>query len=211
MKKSNFSIYLLSGSLFFITACSSDTSTTESEEKEPSVCSYEYDESTTTLEWTAYKFEDKSGAVPGGFNEIEVTSDENEDPKKVIESIKFKINTASVETQNEDRNKKISELFFGSINTKTIEGRISKLNDDGKAYLVITMNGLDVDIEGTYTLKDGLFTFESIIDVVDWNGMKGIEKLNKACDDLHRKAPGEESKLWSEISLKLSTKLKSDC
>lgn len=196
---------------FLFTACSTDSEKEGEEAVTEPVCSYNYDGSATTFEWTAYKFADKSGAVPGTFDNIIVLSDPNEDPKKAIESISFVIDTKEVNSQNEDRDKKISEFFFGTINTEKITGEIKELKDNGKAVIEVTMNGISFEVEGDYTLDGADFSYEATIDVSSWNGMPGIEALNKQCFDLHKKAPEEESKLWSDVTLKLTTKLKSDC
>lgn len=209
MKLSNAYLLGLFALTLTMTGCSGGEE--EVETNDEAVCSYSYDAETTEFEWTAFKFADKSGAVPGTFSDITVESEMSEDSKEVIESISFKINTSSVETQNEDRNKKISEFFFGTINTETIEGNIKSLNDDGTAVVVVTMNGISFDVEGSYTMEDNTFSFETTIDVANWNALSGITELNKVCEDLHRKAPGEESKLWSEVTLKLKTTLGSDC
>lgn len=203
-----FGILSLSTSLLLF-SCKSDSAEGENKETaSPKSAYYEYNEGTTVFEWTAYKFADKSGPVPGGFNEIEVESEGAENAKDVIESIRFKIATASVETQNEDRNKKIAEFFFGTINTPEITGKFVELKDNGKALVTIRMNGIDFDIEGDYELDDNDFSFNASIDVSNWNGMPGINKLNEVCEDLHKKTPNDESKLWSEVTLKLTTSLK---
>lgn len=190
-------------------SCKSDSSEGEKEDNASAKSAYyEYNEGTTVFEWTAYKFADKSGPVPGGFNEIEVESEGSENAKDVIESIRFKIATASVETQNEDRNKKIAEFFFGTINTQEITGKFLELKDNGKARVSIRMNGIDFEIEGDYELDDNDFSFNASMDVSNWNGMPGINKLNEICEDLHKKTPKDESKLWSEVNLKLTTSLK---
>ena len=203
-----FGILSLSTSLLLL-SCKSDSAESKNEKTaSPKSAYYEYNEGTTVFEWTAYKFADKSGPVPGGFNEIEVESEGAENAKDVIESIRFKIATASVETQNEDRNKKIAEFFFGTINTPEITGKFVELKDNGKALVTIRMNGIDFDIEGDYELDDNDFSFNASIDVSNWNGMPGINKLNEVCEDLHKKTPKDESKLWSEVTLKLTTSLK---
>lgn len=209
MKKT---IYLFA-SLFLaatIASCSSNEAEHEHDEEhaEP-VCTYSYDEGSTEFEWTSYKTSEKKG-VPGTFNEIEVTSESSTDPKEVLQSITFSMSTASVETQNEDRNGKIATLFFETINTASIVGSIKSLDDDGKAMIEITMNEITVDIEGEYTLNEGDFSFESVIDVSAWNALAGIEALNEACSELHTGEDGV-SKLWSEIKLSLKTKLSKDC
>tara|TARA_R110002072_G_scaffold232309_3_gene389739 strand:- start:10000 stop:10626 length:627 start_codon:yes stop_codon:yes gene_type:complete len=207
MKKS---FYLLA-SLFLattITSCSTNEEAHEEEHSEP-VCTYSYDEGSTEFEWTSYKTSEKVG-VPGTFNEIEVTSESSSDPREVLQSVIFTMSTASVETQNEDRNGKIAKHFFETINTEAIMGSIKSLDDDGKATIEITMNEITVDIEGDYTLNEGAFSFESVIDVSAWNGLSGIEALNEVCSALHTGEDGV-SKLWSEIKLTLKTNLSIDC
>jgi hypothetical protein len=162
------------------------------------------------LVWTAFKFTEKKG-VEGSFNVINVESDgASKDPKKVIESISFLIETSSVETQNEERNGKIAKLFFGTIGTKNIKGRIKSLSESGKATIEIEMNAMKKDVVGKYTLVDANFSFTATIDVVDWNAGGAITVLNTACKDLHTGADGK-SKLWSEVDLSFTTTLKKEC
>lgn len=209
MKKINYLLFAGLLSLGLISCGGSGEQNEEQEGAETEVCNYEYNEGTTILEWTAFKTTAKV-PVAGSFNDIKVTSESGPHPKAVIESISFSINTASVESNNEDRNKKIAEHFFGTNNTPTIEGKIKSLEDDGRAIVEITMNGITIDIHGKYTLEGPDFSFNATIDMVAWNGMAGIEALNEVCKDLHTGEDGV-SKLWSEISISLTTRLKSDC
>jgi len=174
------------------------------------VCSYSYNKTQSTLEWTAFKFTEKS-PVKGSFNSINIEGlQKSEDPKKMIESLQFSIATNSVETQNEERNAKIASLFFKTIHTETITGKVKSLGKDGKAVIVITMNNLSKDVQGTYTLEDGKFSFHATIDVLKWNASEGIQTLNTACKDLHTGADGK-SKLWSEVEIAFTTELMMEC
>ena len=188
------------------TSCKSESTEQASPEK---VCTYSYNEGTTNLEWTAFKTNARVG-VSGGFNEISVTSESYDDPKKVIESIKFSIKTSSVESNNEERNGKIAKHFFETINTPVINGKIKTLKTDGKAIIELEMNGIVMDIEGEYTLEEKAFNFHSLIDLGMWNAIQGVNSLNEVCYDLHKGEDGI-SKLWSEVELKLNTILKSEC
>ncbi|TNE55591.1 MAG: YceI family protein [Bacteroidetes bacterium] len=179
------------------------------EQEQEEVCSYSYDQANTKFEWTAYKTSDKVG-VKGSFQDIEVESEANEDAKKVIESLHFKMTTAKVSSGNEDRDMKISKHFFETINTPTISGQVKSVNDDGTAVISVTMNGVTKDVQGTYEMHANDFAFTASIDVSDWNAIPGIEALNKICKDLHTGADGV-SKLWSEVGLSFSTSLISDC
>ncbi len=173
-------------------------------------CFYSYNSGTTVLEWTAFKFTEKA-PVKGTFNTINITGIEgSDDVKNLIESLSFTIETASVETQNPERNGKIAELFFGTISTPQITGKVKSLSDNGKATIEIKMNNMKQDVIGDYTLEEGKFSFTSTIDVMKWNAGKGIESLNTACKDLHTGTDGK-SKLWSEVDLSFTTELSSDC
>ena len=174
------------------------------------ICFYTYDSTATEFAWTAYKTTAKVG-VGGTFNEISITSDgTSDDATALIESMKFSMKTASVETNNEERNGKIANLFFGVLNTPTIDGRVKNLNDEGKAIIEVTMNGVTADVEGDYTFVDGKFSFDTAVDVSIWNAMLGIQTLNTACEELHSGEDGV-TKLWSEVTLSFSTQLISDC
>lgn len=203
-------VYLFfAAALMSVQACS--TKETEKEEvKETKTCFYKYNSESSVLEWTAFKFTEKA-PVKGTFNTIVIEGiDGSDDPKKLIESLKFTIETESVETQNPERNGKIAKLFFGTIGTPQITGKVKSLSDNGKATIEIKMNNLSQDVVGDYTLEDGKFSFKSIIDVVKWNAATGIKELNTACKDLHTGTDGK-SKLWSEVELSFTTELTNDC
>lgn len=193
-----------------LTSCGGKEEQTTEQVKEEKACFYSYNKEMTVLEWTAFKFTEKKG-VTGTFNEINISGIErSDDPKKLIESLSFKIPTATVETQNEERNGKIAKLFFGTIGTEEIKGKVKSLSDNGKATIQIEMNGMKQDVVGDYTLEEGKFSFNATIDVMKWNGGAGITALNTACKDLHTGTDGK-SKLWSEVELSFTTELLSDC
>lgn len=207
MKKS---IYLFAGILLSMTlaSCSSDVESAEDQTGAP-VCTYTYNEGATTISWTAYKTSEKV-PVGGGFNSYVVEAVSGTNALDVVKSMSFSIETNSVETNNPDRNTKIAEHFFKSINTEKITGKVKDLSGDGSAVVTITMNGVDFDTKGDYTLEGENFSFKAVIDVSSWNGMSGIEALNTVCKDLHTGEDGV-SKLWSEVEISFQTTLKSDC
>jgi polyisoprenoid-binding protein YceI len=200
--------FALTGLILTTQSCGEETKTEASEES--TSCFYTYNSGASLLEWTAFKFTEKT-PVKGTFNEIKIEGMESsDDPKKLIESLTFTIETSSVETQNEERNGKIAKLFFGTIGTPQITGKVKSLGQDGKATVEIKMNNLSQDVQGSYTLVDGKFAFNATIDVLKWNAGAGIKELNTACKDLHTGTDGV-SKLWSEVDLSFTTELSSDC
>lgn len=203
MKYNFFFLSLLSLLLF---SCKSDKTV---KEETPTICYYTYDEESSNLEWTAFK---TTGKVPvaGSFNEMEVSAEEGNTPKEVLESIEFKISTSSVETNNVERNGKIADKFFGTINTTVIEGKVKDLQNNGKAVVSIKMNNKSVDVVGDYNLNGEKFDFHSTINLADWDAQSGVDALNTACKELHT-GDDKISKLWSEVELKFSTVIKSNC
>jgi hypothetical protein len=175
------------------------------------VCFYTYNHSSSVLEWTAFKFTEKTG-VKGSFNEIIVEEPKgSDDPLMVLTGLNFKIPTASVETQNEERNGKIAGIFFKTLVTDTIRGVIKKIDPKkGSACIELEMNGKRKDVNGKCSLNDAVFSFSSAIDLNDWKGSAAIKALNTACKDLHTGADGK-SVLWSTVDLSFSTELISDC
>ena len=208
--KRNISIATIFALGLVMTACKGEAETeAEPTENAPAACFYSYNEGATTFEWTAFKTNEKIG-VKGGFNEITVDSESSDDPIAVLESITFYMKTSSVETNDEGRNGKVAKFFFETINTPSIEGKIKSIGKDGKATISVSMNGMEVDVKGDYTLKGGDFSFTSTIDVSSWNALEGIKALNTECNDLHKGKDGV-SKLWSEVALSFTTSLSSDC
>lgn len=204
MKPISLFSFLVFGILTF-TGCSESTSESSSEKEE---VIYSYDETSSILEWTAFKFTNKTG-VKGTFNEISISGiSESNDPKELIESLGFTIPTNSVETNDPDRNLKIATFFFGTISTDELRGKVIKLRDDGKAEIEVQMNGITKKVIGTYSLKDALFAFNATIDVLNWSADPGIQALNAQCVDNHTGTDGV-IKLWSEVDLSFTTKLKS--
>ncbi len=198
-------------SVLVLASCGSEETVDEKVAPALEICYYTYDDETSAMTWTAYKTTAKVD-VGGTFNEITITGDKSsDDPKKLIESLSFSINTESVETNDEGRNKKIASFFFGKMNEPaTITGKVKSLDDNGKATLEVKMNGVSTDVVGEYTLVDGTFDFNATIDVAKWDALKALQSLSEACREKHT---GDDGilKTWSEVALTFSTQLASDC
>lgn len=215
MKKYLFSTLFLA---LFTVGCSDETSEEkggENQEKEVvKNCMYSYNVAKTELDWTAYKFIRKAG-VGGTFMNIEVDGgDANPDAQTLIESLSFSIPISSIETNNESRNKKIQEFFFGNLTTpELISGKVAELKGDSLAVLEIKMNEITKNVEGKYTLEDNVFTYATEINVLDWNAKQGLDALNKECEGLHTDVENgdTESKLWPDVTISFKTTLDKSC
>lgn len=77
-------------------------------------CIYEYDPSQTSLEWTAFKFTEKTG-VKGKFDSIKVVGKQKDKSKfGAVNSLQFQIDSSSVNSGVPDRDGKL-KILFGSV------------------------------------------------------------------------------------------------
>ncbi len=197
---------------FIFAACGGGEDETKDEEGNggEEQCFYSLNTDTYELDWTAYKTTAKVG-VGGTFTDVTFTAGESTDMEGALTSIEFEINTASVETNNEDRNGKIAEHFFGTINTPTISGKMTSVDmEAGTAVVTIMMNGISFDVDGEFSMDGADFSYKADIDVQKWNGVSGIEALNEVCEDLHTGDDGV-SVLWQNVDISFAGSLDKDC
>ena len=217
MKKYIFPLFV--GGLL-LSSCGEETESKDKEQAEKSDkkkvenCIYSYNAAKSELNWTAYKFLNKTG-VDGSFKTVNVKGGESAaDVRSLISSLSFSIPINSLETNDQSRNKKIVDFFFGNLtNSDLLTGEVVSLNDDGKAIISIEMNDIKREVEGDYILNNETFTYQTEIDVMDWNASAGIENLNEECKDLHTDVQNNdtESKLWSDVTIAFKTTLDKTC
>ena len=174
-------------------------------------CTYSYNPSSSVLDWTAFKTTEKV-AVKGSFNTLTVVgTNSSEDPLKVLQGATFEIPVATVNSQNPERDKKITENFFGAmINTSLISGEVKSF-DNGAVFLNIHLNDVVREVKGSYTMNDnGVFTLDATLDLGNFDGKGAIASLNKICGKLHAGADGI-SKLWETVDLHFETSFKKEC
>ena len=215
MKKYIFSTLLLA--LFTVGCSEGEAEETKAKDERKEVvknCMYSYNPAKTQLTWTAFKFLRKAG-VGGAFMKIDVKGgDANPSARDLIESLSFAIPINSIETNDQSRNKKIQEFFFGNLATpELISGKVVRLEEGDIAVLEIKMNDITKNVEGKYTLEDNVFLYTTEINVLDWNAEQGLKSLNKECKDLHTDVENgdTESKLWPDVSISFKTTLDKSC
>lgn len=212
----NYTYTIAIAALFFASCGEQQEEKVEKTEEKSEIknCLYSYNAATSQLDWTAYKFLRKAG-VGGTFTEIQVDAPASTgDAQSMIEALSFKIPITSTETNDAGRNKKIQEFFFGSLaSTELISGKVVSLGDNGKAVLAITMNEITQEVEGDYTLEGATFTYNTEINVNDWNAEAGLAALNEECKDLHTDYENgdTESKLWEDVTISFTTTLSEVC
>jgi hypothetical protein len=204
---------LLSGGLLstlLLLSCGGDAAkenqeTKSAEQKEEVIYSYTLLNDSNKVYWTAYKFNEKVG-VTGQLMEIHTNYEGDEMPSvaAIIEDMEFHIPTSSVNSNDGDRDPKIREQFFGTLNTESIMGRFTEVSGDdnsGKGQVFLTMNNIEKSAPFTYEVNQaGEITVRTEINIEDWDGAEAIAALNKVCSELHKGADGE-SKLWSVVNI----------
>lgn len=177
------------------------------------VCQYKYNNEKTSLEFTAFKFTEKTG-VKGKIEKIKVSKAlESKTILGVFQGIEFTVNPDSVNSGVPDRDQKIRSLFLGSIaKNKEITGNVSNISggDQGKANLNVTWNGVKKSLPVTYSISDGSLEVKGFLSVLDFNLKDGLGKLNQACDDLHKGSDGV-SKLWPDVEFRIVSTLDKTC
>lgn len=153
----------------------------------------------TKVSWTAYKTTEKIG-VGGSFTEITLNDTKTgTSPEAILEGATFSIPVSSLFTDNDDRDSKLKEFFFGVLkNKELISGTLNF--KEGNCLLTIKLNDVEKQIPVTHEFKDNRFSINSTIDLVDFGAEGAVASINKACYDLHKGADGV-SKTWSEVAI----------
>ena len=171
------------------------------------VCKYSYDENSTILTWTAFKKTEKIG-VDGSFDKINVVANESEDMFGVLTGATFPI--SSVNSQDEVRDPKIRDSFFGTMNeTTSITGSIISI-DENKGTVEINMNGIKVQYEGEVKVKEETITMKTTIDILDFDGQESIDSIGVVCAEKHTGEDGI-NKFWTDVNVVVQTKLNKSC
>lgn len=208
MKKNIIALGLLSAVAF---SCTESTeSHTEEVVEQTEVCTYAYDASSTTVGWTAFKFTEKKG-VSGVFDQVDVLIAQNsEDMLQTLSGASFTIPIESVNSENSDRDVKLQNSFFGTMEATEVISGIVKSIDAEKALVEISMNGVSKEYEGTVVVEGEKVNFTTTIDMVDFEAQSSVDSLNIVCGDLHTGEDGV-SKLWSEVDISVETTLVKEC
>jgi polyisoprenoid-binding protein YceI len=207
MKKSILTFGLLSTIL--ISCNNTETPVTEVVET-VEVCTYNYNAESTVIGWTAFKFTEKKG-VNGVFDKSEVLiANASEDMLQTLAGASFTIPVSSINSSNPERDEKIKNSFFGSMESTEIISGVVKTISETEALVEITMNGQSKDYTGTVS-TDGLkVSFSATLNMTDFEAQHAIDSLNTVCYDVHTGTDGI-SKLWSEVDINVETTLVKDC
>ncbi|UMB60466.1 YceI family protein [Lutibacter sp. A80] len=202
--KTNYLNILLILTLTIVTSCKN----TEKKEKiNTEDKGYTVDEKTTTINWIAYKTNDKI-PVKGQFTQFELeNSSKSKTALEALNNLKFNIPVSSLFTNDTIRDNKLKKFFFGVLkNTSLISGTIHT-NNETSGTVDITMNGITQALPITFVVSDQMITLEAVMDLDNWQAQAAIDSLNEVCKELHTGSDGV-SKTWSEVKIEVATYLK---
>jgi len=215
MKKYIIYTGIISSILLFV-ACS-EAETTENSgndlsKKDTKSCLLILDNENVVVNWTAFKLSDRVG-VGGTFDTVIVSGvTENETMVGAAATAQFDIITGSVNSNNTERDYKISDSFFGTmVNTATISGKILSLNDDGSGAISLTMNGVEKEIALDWkATSENRLKLSAAINVNDWSAKPSLDSLNGVCTAVHTGKDGV-SVLWPDVEIEVFADFTTDC
>ena len=175
-------------------------------------CLLNLDNKNVVVNWTAFKLSDKVG-VGGTFDSVVVSGvTDNETMAGAAATAQFDIFTASVNSNNPERDAKISASFFGVMsNTAAISGKIISLSQDGSGSIALTMNGVEKEIAVQWeATSERRLKLSARINVPDWDAQPSLDSLNGVCSLLHAGKDGV-SVLWPDVEIEVFADFTSDC
>jgi len=210
MKISN-KLGLLTIVLFATLACTTTTKNTDDESaNEQEACVYQHVNESLNFKWNDYKFTEKTG-VPGTFDEITVTTaDDAASLEELLKSVKFSINTGTVNSNEVARDAKIVQFFFGTMaSTSEITGGINNV-EGSNATISLTINELTLDIPGTIDINGDSINLSATVDFKEFGGEAAVAMLNQVCSEKHTGEDGN-SVFWDVVDINVQTLYKKSC
>ncbi|MCO6498885.1 MAG: YceI family protein [Vicingus serpentipes] len=203
-------------SMIILSSCGEEQVETTEVEETTSTCFYTFNVNTeATVNWTAFKTSEKIG-VGGRFDEVYILGSDEKSTKitDILKTIKFTIKTASINTDNKERDDKIINSFFGTmITSDLILGQIKSAegdNNKGTCVAFLTLNNVEKEVNLNYSMEDNVITLTGEIDINNWDGKAALTALNEVCGDLHKGEDGE-SITWPNVELNIQSSFRKDC
>lgn len=156
-----------------------------------------------TVEWQAYKTLAKLG-VNGKFDVIDMYSHNDKSIESLLSSTSLKIDTLSVNSNNKDRDKTLIKSFFKVQNVDTIDAKVLSVDKDN-VEVEITLNKVTKTIPMKLVNNSKNIELKGVIDLADFDMLKSLSSINKACYDLHK------GKTWQDVAISFKADIAKDC
>ncbi|MCB0738998.1 MAG: YceI family protein [Bacteroidetes bacterium] len=191
-----------------------DDTANADEQQTEKTCTYTYVHDSTAVSWTAYKFTEKVG-VGGKFDSCHVEPEMKAGSiSEILNNLEFVIPVNKSNSNNEDRDKKILEHFWGTmLGTEAIKGVISEVSEKdngGTATVGLVMNEVEQAVNAFYQIaENGAFTLTATVNMANFDAQPAVDKLNEICKELH--TTNGVSKLWPDVDVVVKGYLKKEC
>ena len=178
-------------------------------------CTYQLGKNPIKLEWTAFKFTEKTG-VTGSFNTMTLRGPKQADSLiNLARGLSMQIDGTSIESNNPGRNVTISQFFFQKFSpSPDLTAKVTSVEGDdhtGNLSIAITMNGTTKDVPFTYTIsKDNQVEAKGSIDMMEFALQSAFDSIHRACETQHTGKDGI-SKTWTDVDLKLTGRFEKAC
>lgn len=176
---------------------------------QPVLSCYTFAPESIKVEWTAYKFTDKT-AVKGRLKTA--TAKISGTPQTLDEALpktSFEVDALSVETDNPARDITLRDNFFKLMKDTKISGRILSVKND-VAKVELKMNGVVKTVDFKVQKTDPVVSATGTIDILDFAMKPSFQKIQEACKVLHTGTDGK-SKTWSTVDLNISAQPINNC
>ena len=192
-----------------LASCGGNSEVKKTKEAPKEEAKLKYDYISTIIQFGGFKTTDKI-EVKGKFEKFTVSNtNEGLTGKEVFEGSTIAIATSSVNTNNADRDKKISTFFFGSmVGTDSIHASVKSIDEaKGEIILGLDLNAVEKDLVLAYEQSGDTVRAAGTIDLITFEAQPAVDEINKACYDLHKGADGV-SKTWSEANIYIQSVLR---
>lgn len=185
-------------------------------------CSYETDPKNLKVEWSGYKFTEKTPAK-GQFKTHTMTFDKKRATRlpEFIETLSAEVDLSSVWTDNPGRDHNLRTSFFELLrNHAKTRGHFTHVkfdegSNEGQAKFHLVMNQVRKIFPAKLTKQKSDTGEDTIlaviaIDVLKFSAKKQLKKLSELCKDVHRGTDGK-SKTWSDAEIRITLPFRENC
>jgi hypothetical protein len=174
-------------------------------------CNYQLKGGSEKIEFTGFKFTEKTG-VSGTFENFKIqTLGSAESIESLIENGSFWIDSFSLDAGKKARNVNIAKGLLSNLGTKSFRGYVKSINPKAKSLQFSLVIGKDIhDVPLKYEVKGNSFSAKGTIDLLALGYKKGFEALQKICNVWHKGSDGV-SKTWSDVEIRVSADFAKKC
>lgn len=146
------------------------------------------------LTFTAFKTPLKIG-VSGSFDDYVLNTKTAATQNDLLRSSSVTINTKSVNSGNKGRDAKLISSFFEVQDVSQIKAKVLQVQNN-IADVAISMNNITKTVPMHVAINGDNIELNGVIDLADFNMLRSLQSINKACYTLHK------GKTWQDVTLK---------